>query len=601
MSARGGVGGAPEAHDVEAVSECVDLLHGASAKVQLYGPLHPQTGIAITAFVERLHDILEWVGPLVFETSTKGLVWRGQVVSREGDDRVGLGRHVHAEGVSLLALNPGIRDDEVHRLLGVLRVNLSLPAYEEETLESLLYQAEFENVAFTAISELMDAEALSGREDDHGLGKYISDQLVDSHPGDLEKGRKFSAALSPDDVVGGDIVDQWDLDVAIDIENVSDDEWRERFAKEAGDDLEAIDALRHEVRFERSSQLLSRLVMILLRAHCAGRPEVAESATGLAVAVMRELYALGDPIGVLDVLERGHQLAEEVRAARPDLTEEVREFLRRTYSPLRSARMLRYLNPADESEAAALSRFVEILPDTAVLALFEGISREGDSEQYQPLLRFVCARIEDRLIGWLNQASQLPAEQLVPIVDALRIADIERHRSVRPMLLRSTSGRVRASVLDWYGAALPAEEVRNVAAMLLDRVPAVRDSAARTLVRHRPAEAVRLLTKTLRSDAFAELDADRKAEMCTTFGRLAGPTGLPLLNELLNTKLGFLRDDEANATVSAAALGLAAMGSPNAVMALEKGARGFNGVRKNACQAALAVMEAERMREAARG
>ncbi len=602
VDSRGGSVGAPDAGDVETVTECIELLQGANAKVKLYGPQHPQTVIAVTAFIERLNALLEWLGPITLETSPTGLTWRQQPVSDERDDRVGIGRHCHTEGISMLGFSPGVFDDEIHRLLGALRVNLSLPMYEEETLESLLYQAELTTISFRAISSLMDAEALSGREDDRGIGQYLTEKLIETRAGDMQAGRPFSGVLSPADVAGGDVVDRWELDAGID-SALSDDEWGERFAIEAGEDRPLIEGLRDDVRYERSAQLLSRLVMILLRSECAGRPEVGRGrANALAVSVIRQIYALGDPVGILEVLESGHALSEEVRAVRPDLTEEVRSFLRQAYSPLRVARLLRNLDPVDPVEANALGRFLDIFPDTAILAFFEGVARDGEGAERRPLLAFVCGRIGAKLEGWLGQASMLPTDQLEPIVHGLRVADPPQYRPWRSHLVRHSSGRVRAATLRWYEDSLPPEDVRAVTELLLDRASAVRDAASRVLVRHRPAAAVSVLTSTLTNEAFATLDADRKTELCVTFGRLSGPVGLQVLSDLLATRLGLLRDNEAIATVTAAARGLAALGTANAVIALEKGARGIGGgARRSACQAALAILESERAQEVARG
>ena len=588
----GGHRGGPDVTDIEAVTEAVDLLQVASTKARLYGDDHPQTEMAVVAFASRLAEVVEWLGPIRLDTSATGFQWRGTAVSNETDEKSGIGRHTHIEGISWLSFSPGVADTEIEELLAVLRINLSLPQYEEETLESLLWQAEMSNIGFRAISALMEAEATSGREEDEKYGAAAR-ELVHLRPGDLEEGRRIAVALEPDDVRGGDVVDHWGLDIELDLEQVNDDEWRERFAEEAGEDYDAILAVRDYVRYERSSSILSRLVLVLIRCVIHGRVEVGqERGADMAKAAIRQLYANGDPVGLLEVIEEGHSIAESLRETRPDITEWLRQFLRSVYSPLRAARMLRVLNPAEPVEAETLRRFLDILPASSLVALFEGITKSETPTDFQPLLHAIAEHSAAKIGGWLQKSDALPSEQLVPIVQALRIARSERFEDWRPHLLKSSSSGTRESVLQWYETSgIPETEEGLVAAALVDRSPIVRAAAAKTLRVHRPPEAIRLLQRTLLGEGFAQIDEERKTDLCETFGSLAGQAGITVLTELLNTKGGMFGGEAIRTTVQAAALGIASMGTANSVRALEKGARGFGGARKSACQFALGVLE----------
>lgn len=595
MEGLGGRPGSPDQTDVEAVTEAVELLQVASTRVRLYGEAHPQTKMAVTAFAARMAEVVEWLGTIRLDTGDAGFKWRGTPVSVETDEKSGLGRHTHIEGISWLSFSPGVTDDEIEELLSVLRINLSLPQYEEETLESLLWQAELKNVGFRAIDELMEAEAISGREDDASQ-LAAARGLVHMRPGDLQEGRSMAALLGPDDVRGGDIVDHWDLGVELDLEAVSDDEWRERFAEEAGDDYAAILKVRDGIRHERSSSILSRLVLVLLRCVIHGRVEVGQKdGVDMAKAAIRQIYANGDPVGLLEVIETGHAIAESLRQTRPDITDWLREFLRSVYSPLRAARMLRALNPDDPIEGETLTRFLRILPASSLIALFEGIARAEEPEEYQPLLQAIVEQSAAKVGGWLQKSEGLPAEQLVPIVHGLRLSRSPRFEDWRPHLLRSAFPGTREAVLLWYETSgIPKTEEGLVAAALVDRSPIVRAAATRTLRVHRPPDAIRLIRRTLQGESFAQLDQERKTDLCETFGTLAGQGGITVLTSLLNTKTGVLGSDEARSTIQAAALGLASMGTVNALRVLEKGTRGFGGARKAACQFALGVHDQRR-------
>ncbi|MCB9508129.1 MAG: hypothetical protein H6698_02875 [Myxococcales bacterium] len=597
LSGRGGRSGAPDDPDVEAARDAIEQLQVATGRARLYGDSHPQTRAAMQLAQQRLGRLLDEVGAVTLATSPDGLFWRGKRITEDKDDRVGIGRHVHVEGISHVTFSPGISLEEIEAFAGALRVNLSLPQHEEETLESLLWQAELRNIGFRAIAELMEAEAASGRDEDPVRGLIAARRMVELQEGDIVAGRKLREALDPR-TRGGDVVDQWELDAEIDLERVEDDEWRERFVLEAGEDAAAILAMSDQVRTERSSQLLARTVMIVLHAAVAGRPEVPPPVAERMVAdAMRQMYQIGDPVGVLDVLERGHKLAEQYREASPSATQWVREQLRRVYSPLRVARMLRLLDPSDPVERPVLDRFLGILPDTAVLALFDGIARDEDPQRLRPLARHVLGVARPRVSAWLAEGDRIPADQLVPIVNMVRIGADEVFEPFRAKLLRHTAAPVREAVLDWYRTSLPEADAKLVAAMLVDPAPPVREAALRALAAHRPPEAVRLLHRTLEGEAFAQLDPDRKTDLCTAYGRLAGPTGLTVLTQLLNSRTGLLRNDAALATVSAAAMGLAAMGTANALLTLEKAAKGLPGAKKSAAQIAIGVIEAQRAAE----
>ncbi len=574
----------------------MDLLQVASTRARLYGEYHPHTAAAVDALAEQFGLLVDWLGPIRLVTSANGFSWLGNPVSTETDEKSGIGRHVHIEGISALTISPGISKPEIESLLSVLRINLSLPQYEEETLESLLWQAELPTITFRAISQLMEAEALSGRNEEANRFEMVARDLVDLRPGDLLEGRMFAAALGPDDVRGGDIVDHWGLDVEIDLEQMGDEEWRERFAEEAGDDFQAILAIRDFVRNERSSSILSRLALILIRCVIHGRREIGqEKGANMAKGAIRQIYANGDPVGLLEVIEEGHHIAESLRETRPDITDWLRQFLRTVYSPLRAARMLRVLDPDEPVEAQALGRFLTILPATSLIALFEGVAKSEDLAQSERLLAFIIGHIPAKIGTWLQKSESLPHDQLVPIIHALRISRDGGFEEWRPHLLRNAAPATREAVLHWYEASgMPAGEERLVAAALVDRSPLVRHAARRALQVHRPPEALRLIKRSLLGEGFGQLDEDRKTELCETYGSMAGQGGVTVLTELLSTKTGLLGGEKERATIHAAALGLAAMGTANSVRTLEKGARGFGGARKAACQFALGVIEQRR-------
>lgn len=585
--------------DVEAVGEVVRALYASAGQARLYGPSHPQTLRAVEDCQRRVEEITGWLGPLVLSTSRAGIDWRGTRVMDERDDSEGIGRHLHIEGISELTFAPGLTVPELSQFLQVARLNLSLPEYEEETLESLLWQAELEHVGFRAISELMDAESLSGQMDPELLDDAERvKSLLDLQAGDLEVGRHLLKKLEDHRMPGlGDVVDHWGLDEEIDLSALDDDEFKVRFLDGAGEDLPELMQLRNEIANERSSQLLARTVSVLMRASLATRPELPPAeAFELATGAMRQLYVVGDPVGILQVLEDGHRLAQELSEPRPDAARGVRGFLKRTFSPIRVARMLRFMNPGEPLERRTLERFVRLLPDTAIVTLFDGIRRDEQPARYRPMLTVVLGLVGDRVESWLGDAERIPMEQLLPIIFAMELVGGDRLRRARPALLRHPSPPVREAALGTYARELPDADVQRVATCLVDRSSIVRAQATAILARHRPPRAVAMLEQSLGGTDFSTLDRSLKADLCIAYGRVAGPSAIPLLSDLLNTRAGLLGDENVETTLEGAALGLAAVGTANALRTLEKGARALSGARRRACSDALDALAAEARR-----
>ena len=160
------------------LTRAVELMSACVTQTRLYGPGHPEA----TRIIDQLHHVMEAaiasVGPVELRVLNDGFWYGQQQVTLEKEDRPGLAHYLHSEGLARLRFDPGLTRDELVRLLLVLRINLSLPAYEEETLESILYQSEFQHIAFEAVHHLMNAEALSGRREELDSAALLEQLLL---------------------------------------------------------------------------------------------------------------------------------------------------------------------------------------------------------------------------------------------------------------------------------------------------------------------------------------------------------------------------------------------------------------------------------------
>lgn len=584
--------------NVEALSEMLDRLNVCIAQARLYGPLHAETKRAAAQLYTSVAQNTMYFGSIDLQSSGDGFLWRGTLLSVEKDDRPGVARHLHIEGIQMLRIDPGIDENELSKLLDVLRINLSLPDYEEETLESLLYQAEFRHVGYRAVAALMEAESLSGRaEQDLAEQERLLRQAIELDRRPEEIGGDLGAVLRGDRLgLSEQDAHVWRIMQSMQIdESVSEDEaWRNSLFGSESEDARLVQQLRTWVATERDSELVARSVGIALRSAAANLPEL-PPAVGwkLASDGVRQIYTLGDPVGLLRVIDDGHALAERLGSSDPEMREQVRKFLAGHVHPMRIARMLRSLDPMDAQERAALERFARILPEAALLALVGGTMREEDRRAAQAFLTPIWVVSGPRMLALLRDPLRLGPDLLVPLLSFMNQVSAPEVPAVRRMLLQHSAAPVREASLQMFEQALPREEVQPVVALLLDRATSCRRSAAEVLRRHRPPEAVAFLVGILQAPEFQGLDRSIKVDVCVTLGRIGGIGGVSVLEGLLGTRVGLMGNDNAETTIEAAALGLAATKNPNALRVLEKGARAWSGPLRSACAEALATAERE--------
>lgn len=581
---------------LESIQQAVDRLQGAVAQARLYGHTHPEARAALRRLQNTVHEVGEWLGALELRTSPRGFVWRGTVVREETDERAGIGRHLHIEGIATLSLDPGIDLDEIARLLEALGANLSLPRYEEETLESLLYQAELPHVSFHAVSELMDAEALSGRANDVDLSDHTAmlNQIVEMRrqPGDAGRdlgamARGERAPIAPSEA------DIWRL--AADGEPFEDAEaWAVRFSREGAEDADAIARMRGRLEAERESEVVARAVGILLRASVAHLDEMPpDQATELAGAAMRQLYRMGDAVGVFAAIETGNEVARRMGRLDPEMRQQIRRFLSEHVAPLRIARMLRDLDPIDPVERATVQRVLAILPEPALLAFLDGLRMDEPTDAGRRLCVLAGATVGRDMLAALGDVSRAPADRLVPLVQLVPTVVGDRLVTWVQALLRHPANQVREAAVALIDADLADEVAGDLCESLFDRTRSVRVAALDALTTLRPANATARLDRLVGGERFSGADRAVRIDLCTALARLGGIRAASRLEELLSTRLGLFGNDVAADTVYAAAMGLAEVGGPNARAALEKGARSLAGARRSACIEALAVLDDE--------
>lgn len=558
------------------LTRSAELLAACVTQTRLYGPGHPEA----TRLIDQLYQVLQAaqaaIGPVEFRIRSDGFWFGQQQATLEKEDRPGLANYLHSEGLAGLRFDPGITRDEIIRLLLVMRINLSLPAYEEETLESILYQSEFEHISFEAVHHLMDAEALSGRTEELDSAALLEQLLVLQ----ADRDRDMANSLGDRNTDNGARVQRDDL-------RVDDTDWDTQLSRTEDEDLRSLEPERTQLDVERDGDHVARLGTLLLRSIISGDPVMPPAqAIALSGNAVQQLYAMGDATALLRFIEEGHNLARSIDGSAPGSGQAVQDIVRNSLAPLRIARMLRTLRMDDQRDVYTFRRFVSRFTPEILIVFLDGLVTENAGPEQRALLETLWSLVGERLISVL-ESPETPPQTIVTILQSALTCNVRLPDGQRANMMRHRSALVRTAALPFYREDLPLDEALDVAVLMADRVATVRKAALEVLSRHRPRNAASVLTGLVERADFADTNVAIKVDICVGIARILGPSSIDFLSNLLNIRSGLISDPRDNTTMEAAARALASLRNPNAQRLLEKGASGWSGPRRNACTIAL--------------
>lgn len=575
------------------LEDLLDQLHVALGDMRIYGPRHRMTLRRTAEASRKLDEVLSAFGTLRLVSSLDGLSWEGLVVRPESDDKEGIGRLLHREGIRAITLHQGVDQGELRALLETLRLNLSLPEYEEETLESLLWQVGFQFVEVEALTELRDAEVLSGelwrRGDADAAGEVIRQLLslrVDGDAAPRKLDGQVSEAALHRAVAESDLSGLGGGDAAYQLEDRA--RWLRQLNPPGSEDHGDLARERDAIRSDDPGRLLSAMVLLLMRVALEDREELtAEEALALAGTAADELFRRGLPGGVLSLVEGAPGV---LRAAPPEAMGRLGLLLSFTEglcSPDRVIKMILGIDPAHLEDRDGFRALVAWLPESALERLLETVGRQLTGEQRAGLLGLLAEVAGERFERWLGEIDRQPAPRIVAMVQLLRGLDGGPGKATRFRLVGHPAHEVRVAALEWYLDDLPGEDVDRLLPLMLDRQVEVRRAARDVLARHRPPKAYSWLRGQVSGDGFALLEPGLKRDLCVALGIVGGDLGLEPLMALFEKKVPVFGGRDASADLLAASMGLAASGTVQARLALEKGASSLNRSRRAACQEAL--------------
>ena len=598
---------------VGVIRATVEDLHLLTAAVRLYGVEHRHTGQIASQLERDLGAALGFTDELDVTITRDHLFWDDHAVYQDNDDKDGLARTLQREGIVRLTILPGTDRAELLTLAGILGLNLNLPRWEEETLSSLLWQADLQHVAYEAVEYLSDAQELS-ETIARGESTYVAEilrRMTDPEApeprGDerssLDEEEQAPAPTklpqAPSDVPltehEAEALEQARAQLSLPLpdwtpsQNMSAlelDRWLETGAGEL-EGVPDLVSLRREAEADSEATLLERLVEVMVLGGARGRLEFAPAAAmALLTRALEWDPAEGSKLRrqvidmVMRLTERDIPLVQPGRAAMNQWLDECTE----------AARFLDFATRLDSSVAA----------DVQTLRQFLG---GGGGQRAQLLVRRLGGMRTSRELGWVMDElaravrddlapitagiRHRPADEAYTLVDLLRRVDDPSAHSQLFELLRHDAPDIRAAVLRVLPYQLPLWMLPRVLELLVDREAVVRDAVVEMLRDRRSPEAWEALEEQVRGEVFVDAPATIKRSLAQALGAVDRDAAVGVFQGILARHARFFAGSGARAEVEAVALALARVGTVAARHTLLQAAQSPYPVLRKACRAAL--------------
>jgi HEAT repeat protein len=441
------------------------------------------------------------------------------------------------DGVRELRLQPGFEREELVVLLDLLRrVRVASP--DEDDLLTMLWEQDFEHLRYGYVDLSVDHAA--------PVDSVVGERPVVIEPPSAEEA---SAARTG-------VVDLADFDATL------------YFL----DDRE-IEYLRGAVAAEYASDLRRNVIDILLdvfetQRDAAARAEVCEILDGLTAT----LLSSGQLRAVAYLLAEAQVAAARAPDSSPEARARLASLADRLSEPAALGQLLQSLDDAvDPPPQAELTALFEQLRAAALGTVFGWLGRTQNA-RLRPLLEGAAARLAAANTGELVRL--IAASDRVVALEAIRRAGALRSAAAVAPLAKALGDADPAFRL---AAAVALGEIGSPGAMqsleraIDDPERDVRVAAVRALGGRGHRAALPRLEAALSGKALRESNLTEKMALFEAYGALCGDAGVALLDGLLNGR-GFLGRREDPEYRACAALALGRVGTPAAVVALQRGA-----------------------------
>lgn len=594
------------------VRQTVDDLHLLVAAVRLYGPTHKQTTQIAASLEEHLCTLEDVLHELELSVTRDHLYWGDQAVYQDNDDRDGLARTLQREGIVGLTVLPGAPRDELLAFAGIVGTNLNLPRWEEETLASLLWQANLQHITYEAVEYLSDAQELS-ESIARGEGSQIAaimNRLHDPTPPEPREDERPSldGEVDIEEIAGPPAPSDHPLESneaealaqaraqlrLPDPEYTPDQNLAaldlNRWLDSAEAEIETnpdLAHLRDEVEGDTEQALLERVVEILVLGGARGRPEFPSTE---AMALLSRALEWDE--------QRGKQLRKPVTRMVMRLSEgeipllqpgqpAMNAWLDACTAPDAFFDLATRLDAADPGDQRLLRQFLAGGGGRRAQLLIKQLGGRSPAAKLSWVMDELASTVKGELAPIAAGIRHRPVDEAYTLIDLLRRVDDPTSRAQLFELMQHDAPDVRAAALRALPFPLPPQVLPRVVELLTDRSEVVRGAVVEQL-RGQSSQGARMAVEEMvEGPSFEQATPEVQASLAHALCAVDPDGAVRVLQGILARHARLFAGAGARPQIEACAQALAKAGTVAARQTLLQAARSPFPTLRKVCRAAL--------------
>lgn len=539
------------------LEELLSLIGKALRAVQLYLPNNPVYQRAIENVRVACRKIWQATDDLVLDVQETDLRWESNVVYSHDQKNESIAWTLFKDGVRSVTLRPGVEDTELVRFMQVLHQARTLAADAADDLLTLLWQEDFQLLAYTFRELSLDAGS----------------------PIETEEPPSASAE---------DVRHQVEQEVPPQRDTVSVDEFDTTlyFLED-----KEIAYLQGEVEREYAQDLRHNVLSLLfdlleLQTYGTVRAEL----ISIVENFIPYLLGSGDFHSVAYILRELGVMLQRGRELIPEHRQALEAIPARLSLPEALSQLLQSLDEATvhptEEELGDL--FKELKPE-ALITLASWVSRLSN-ERVKSLVKRSAERLATQnaaeVLKALASTDSSTALEMVRLAGRLRLSGAPEGMG---RLLAEGNHEMKLAVVDALTSIATPVALRMLEGAVEDSDRDARIAAVRFLTSRGHRGAFQRIESSITGGKLRQSDLTEKMAFFEAYGALAGSAGIPALERLLLPR-GLLSRREDAETRACAAMALGKIKSPEARAVLERASQDKDALVRNAVSRAMREM-----------
>ena len=543
------------------------ILGKAIRAVQLYDENNPVYQRFVQSLRDALRELWSDVDKLVVGVEEERLTVAGEEIYRAESRSDSLAFLFFKDGIREISFLPGIEEDELSRLLGVIQ-RARKSRGEGDDLLTILWEADLTRFKYQAVDVLAEGVEMPVA-GDGGSTQQLQSALQRETAEEQDAANESATAAKPERPKGA--VNREDFNPTLysldpcEMETLRREIQLEMARDLRGDVLSALlDRLEEPHNAERQSEILAVLRTLLPNFLSRG-------AIPAAARVLQELRALGGRAELFDPqrLQEAETIVDRLSSAQTmqELVHALEDGSIKS-NPAELSALLRHLKPGALAPILRASELTEI-------------------RELQPVLREAVHGIAEKNPGAV--AALLGDADPIVLAGAARLAGRLKATETGPTLaglMTHANADVRLAAVEAVVELKASTAASALQALLGDPDRQVRITAARGLGRLRYRPAATRFRDVVTGKDIRNADLSEKIAFFESYGELAGDAELELMDKLLNGK-GFLGRKEPAEIRACAALALGKVGTEQARRSLQAASGEEDPVVRSAVNRAL--------------